>query len=358
MESQKAKRKQEQDTCFLPNFCGLGVVFSIMLIGELLAILVVLSRPIHGLNGWHNLGMISVFIQWVTLCSATVLCLARGWIKHHANWVVACIAFALLLSITAIMSEVAFWLVHHMHFQTLLPHTTHQGFLLRNVGIGSIVCALILRYFYIQDQWKRQTKAEMESRIQALQSRIRPHFLFNSMNTIANLTRSNPKLAEEVIEDFADLFRASLAKANTLTTLGEEIFISRQYLNIEALRLGERLKTTWADNNVHNDALLPPLIFQPLLENAIYHGIEPSEHGGSVWVEIDSVGDEIQAKITNTLPTEGQSALRKGNQIALENTKQRMLVVFEGKAKLSYKETEHTYQILLTFPYVNDFSLC
>ena len=356
MESQKAKRKQEQDGCFLPNFCEVGVVFSIMLIGELLATILVLSRP--GLNGWHNLGMISLFIQWVTLCSAALLCLSRDWVKHYANGIVAGIAFVLLLVVTAAMSEIAFWLVHYTGFHALLPNTIHSSFLIRNVGIGSIVCALILRYFYIQDQWKRQTKAEMESRIQALQSRIRPHFLFNSMNTIANLTRSDPKLAEEVIEDFADLFRASLAKANTLTTLGEEIFISKQYLNIEALRLRDRLKTEWVDNNVHNDALLPPLIFQPLLENAIYHGIEPSEEGGAIWVEIENVGTEIHAKITNTLPADGQSALRKGNQIAIENTRQRMLVVFEGEAKLSYEETDTTYQVLLTFPYVNDFSLC
>ncbi|MBT5229569.1 MAG: histidine kinase [Methylococcales bacterium] len=302
--------------------------------------------------------MISLFIQWVTLCSAAMFCLIRSKVMHWNNAITASIAFFAMLLVTAFMSEAAFWTLQTIGYDKLLPKMGHSEFLFRNIGVASIVCALILRYFYIQDQWKRQTKAEMESRIQALQSRIRPHFLFNSMNTIANLTRSNPRLAEEVLEDFADLFRASLVQANTLTTLGEEIFISKQYLNIEALRLGERLTMEWSDHKIPNDALLPPLIFQPLLENAIYHGIEPNMEGGTIWMEITHDDGTLSVKITNTLPPGGEKANRKGNQIAMENIKQRMLAVFEGEAKLTYKALNNTYQVVLTFPYVNDFSLC
>ena len=114
----------------------------------------------------------------------------------------------------------------------------------------------------------------------------------------------------------------------------------------------------WSDHKIPNDALLPPLIFQPLLENAIYHGIEPNMEGGTIWMEITHDDGTLSVKITNTLPPGGEKANRKGNQIAMENIKQRMLAVFEGEAKLTYKALNNTYQVVLTFPYVNDFSLC
>ena len=192
MESQSDKRIREQDTCFLPDFCSIQVVFSLVLMGELLAVILVLSKPLSPIDSWRNLGMISLFIQWVTLCSAAMFCLIRSKVMHWNNAITASIAFFAMLLVTAFMSEAAFWTLQTIGYDKLLPKMGHSEFLFRNIGVASIVCALILRYFYIQDQWKRQTKAEMESRIQALQSRIRPHFLFNTMNTIAPAANPRP----------------------------------------------------------------------------------------------------------------------------------------------------------------------
>ena len=122
--------------------------------------------------------------------------------------------------------------------------------------------------------------------------------------------------------------------------------------------MGERLKIHWDYTGVHKDALLPPLIYQPLLENSIYHGIEPSADGGEIWIEIFQEDDAIHTHIINTLPAGGEKATRKGNQIAMDNINQRLLAVFEGQAKMSYKEVDNKFQVHLTFPYVNDFSLC
>ena len=147
-----------------------------------------------------------------------------------------------------------------------------------------IVTALLLRYFFVTHQWQKHVRTEARSRIEALQARIRPHFLFNSLNTIAALTRSDPARAEEAVEDLADLFRATLRDSHSPLRLKEELELTRIYQRIEELRLGERLKVRWDVAELPMRAFVPGLTVQPLLENAIYHGIEPLEHGGTVTV--------------------------------------------------------------------------
>jgi len=142
-------------------------------------------------------------------------------------------------------------------------------FVLRNVAIGLIVTGLALRYFYVAHEWRRSVELRAAARVLALQARIRPHFLFNSMNTIAALTRSNPPRAEEAVQDLADLFRATLADKGTIT-LAEELEVARTYQRMEQLRLGARLQVEWRTDALPADALVPGLVIQPLLENAIY----------------------------------------------------------------------------------------
>ena len=178
----------------------------------------------------------------------------------------------------------------------------HAGFVLRNLLICAIVSTLLLRYFYVQYQWKRNVQREARARFEVLQARIRPHFLFNSMNTIASLIRSNPELAEHTIMDLADLFRASLKKNSPTVTLAEEIAMAQQYQRIEELRLGDRLKVNWQIDALPADAHMPRLLLQPLLENAIYHGIETQPEGGSVEVHGTRDADILNIEIVNPLP--------------------------------------------------------
>ena len=151
---------------------------------------------------------------------------------------------------------------------------------LQNLAVCAIATGLALRYFYVTHQWQANVEAEAQSRVRALQARIRPHFLFNSMNTIASLTRSNPKVAEQAIADLSDLFRASLREHRERIPLAHEIEIARAYERVERLRLGERLQVDWQVDGLPMDAKVPALILQPLLENAVYHGIEPLDQGG------------------------------------------------------------------------------
>ena len=133
---------------------------------------------------------------------------------------------------------------------------------------------------------KAYSPALTEARLQALQARIRPHFLFNSLNAVLSLIRRDPKRAELALEDLADLFRVLMSDGRKFVRLADEIAVLERYASIEQLRLGERLRVAWDIDNAPQDALLPPLVLQPLLENAVYHGVEPGTEAGEVLVQI------------------------------------------------------------------------
>jgi two-component system sensor histidine kinase AlgZ len=236
---------------------------------------------------------------------------------------------------------------------TLFPNLSdgdHDIFLLRSLTISTVVAAIVLRYLYVQFQWRQKHKAEATARIQALQARIRPHFLFNSMNTIAALTRSDPVAAESAIEDLSDLFRASLNNSNGQTMLGDELKLARRYLNIESLRLGERLAVNWDMGDVSMQHAVPPLILQPLLENAIYHGIEPLPAGGTITVTGRENAQGLTITISNPVATGGRASQHKGNQIAQENIRQRLQIAYGSEAGLENRQHEGTHSVVLTIP--------
>lgn len=188
--------------------------------------------------------------------------------------------------------------------------------------------------------------------MQALQSRIRPHFLFNSLNSVASLTRSDPDKAESVLQDLADLFRVLLADARKLVPISAEREISRQYLEIEKMRLGDRLRVRWHVSNVPRYAMIPALTLQPLLENAIYHGIEPRFAGGTVRIELWTEGETLHVMITNPLPDVPNIAQSQGNQIAQDNIQQRLATQFGDRATMQVFEQGGQYHVKLGMPIV------
>ena len=339
-----------RDTFFLPNFCEVRMVFAVVVIGELLAFVLTLAPFAVDSGRWSQLSIISLFVQWVGLSSAATLCGARNWLGRQKEYLAATASYTLLLLVTLVLSEVAYRIALLTGFGwDVAPHM-HTELLLRNLAISAVVNAVALRYFYVQHQWEQQIKAESQSRVAALQARIRPHFLFNSMNTIASLTRSNPALAEEAVEDLADVFRQSLADAGQQVTLDAELELSRRYLRIEQLRLGERLRMEWDIATLPGDALIPPLSLQPLLENAIYHGIEPRAEGGTVQVRGQREGETLVLIIENPLP-QSRNHSRDGHGMALENTRLRFEGLYGEKASLHTTQDEQTFRAELRFPY-------
>ena len=215
---------------------------------------------------------------------------------------------------------------------------------------------MLLRYFYIQQQWRLNVQAESEARLKVLQARIRPHFLFNSMNTIASLIFSQPRQAEQVVLDLADLFRAGLRQRDTIS-LSEELALARGYLSIEAARLGDRLRINWRlADDLPLDLQIPPLVLQPLLENAVFHGIEPSQNGGVIDIVI--VKDQrrrLVIEISNSLPDQAKACVngydrQRGHRIAQENIRQRLALAYPEEGTMDIVHNQQRYRVTLTVP--------
>jgi two-component system sensor histidine kinase AlgZ len=228
---------------------------------------------------------------------------------------------------------------------------------LRNIAVGFIVSSLALRYFYVSAEWKRSIELEALARIRALQARIRPHFLFNSMNTIASLTRTHPDRAEQAVEDLADLFRASLAEADTMISLKEELEIARTHERIERLRLGDRLRVVWNINDLPQRASVPSLIVQPLLENAVYHGIEMLPAGGTVTITGRLIERQIEIEVRNPIPSQAGYGEREGNRMALENIRQRLELAWPGRARVDTRQEGSEFSARLIFPYAETLEI-
>jgi len=345
------ENKNNDDSFFLPDFCNVKMVFAVVIIGELLAFILVLSPFSNSGDHWGDLSIISLFIQWVALSSAAALCISRPFLQKLEEKMAATLSYLISLLVTLLLSEAAFWIMQNFNFNVSITPGWHIHLLSQNMMISAIVNAVALRYFYVQHQWKRHIVAESQSRIEALQARIRPHFLFNSLNTIASLTRSQPELAEEAIEDLADLFRQSLADSRQQITVDEELKLTRRYLSIEKLRMGDRLDVVWDIEKLPKDALIPALSIQPLMENAIYHGVESLEDGGIITISGEKTTDEL-ISITLTNPLTNTRELRHGNKMALDNIKGRLEAFHGQHGNIAVENRNNFYTVNITFPYL------
>lgn len=337
-------------TAFLPDFCAARPLVVVILLAELLAIVLTLATPGAMQERVEALALYSLFIQWTGLLCVAILCLLRERLNRLADFWNALASYLIMLGITAAVAEISWWLLHVWPAGVWYNPAGHLEFAGRALGISAIVCALFLRYYYVQHQWRRQIEAEAHARFEALQARIRPHFLFNCMNTIASLTRSEPALAEQAIEDLADLLRLNLADAGGWTTLAEELELSRRYLRIEHLRLGQRMRVDWDIATLPGEARLPALTLQPLLENAVYHGIEPSTSGGTIRISGSRHNGRLTIRIENPLPKNTDTPPRPSHQMAQDNVRERLLSAF-GDADLTVTQSTTSYAITLSFPY-------
>ncbi len=342
-----SQAKPAHNDFFLPDFCGLYSVFAVIVLSELFAFILTLTAYPFSTDPWTDLALSSLFMQWAGLTSAALLCLSRRLLARLPILYAMLLTYTTLLTTIGLLSEATFALIPQM--ATPLFTNDHAEFLLRNLAIGAIVIALALRYFYVQHQWKQHTRAEAEARLQALQARIRPHFLFNSINTVSSLIHSHPDVAEEALLDLSDLFRASLGDEKARIPFSDEVALTRRYLHMESLRLGERLRLDWDTKGIPDAALLPPLILQPLIENAVYHGIEPRTEGGTIRLRGTQNGDLLQLQLSNPLPSPDYPR-KHGNRMALENIRERLDAHYGNTAMLSLEENEELFTVNLTLP--------
>ena len=337
-------------TTYLPNFCDGDVFLRLLLVVELIAIIFALVSFTGG-SLWIHIGLISVVMLWVGLATAAFLCLInrQGWLGNHLQTTLITIFITLLMTLLVSFMSLSVGAV--LQFGPTAQDVPYT--LIRNLSVAAILVGLALRYFYLHFESDQRLQVQARARLQALQARIRPHFLFNSMNTIASLTHDQPDIAEQAIENLSDLFRASLA-AEASIALHQELELTRSYIDLEALRLGERLEVNWQMPDEEPVLNLPALTLQPLVENAIYHGIEPLANGGVIDIRIEPVGDHMEIEISNPLRPNQPESQREGNRMALENIRERLDLAFAGAASMSVKESETRYTVKLMIPLMED----
>ena len=336
-------------TALLPDFCTNQTVLTCMLIGALLAIVLSIGHGGWNFDMFSYLAYASLFIQWVTLTDIAALCYLKRWFVLLSPKMMLLMIFLCLQFITLTMTEIGYQIARQFDLYAEWNEAFHLHLLGSNLIISMVVTASAIHYFYVNHQSKLRYTAETQAKIEALQARIRPHFLFNSMNTIANLVHDDPYLAEDAILDLSELFRSSLGK-HDFVSLEEEISISRRYTNIERLRLDERLQVDWKVPPILPNVKMPALMLQPLVENAIYHGIEPIAEGGVITVAVDVDDDNITIKICNPIPSTLPSGRKRGNSIALKNIEQRIQLTYGEMGSMHFERKDGVHIVNLTIP--------
>ena len=319
----------------LPDFCNLGIMLRLLLIVNLLCFAAAVVR-VDARDLWPQFLSISAVAQPAIIFSLLIMCGVRKPLARLLYWQ-AIIAILLLEAVIGAM----FWGWLEIIMPFAQPISPWQyGFLF------AFATGFALLYFDLRS--RALSPALTEARLQALQARIRPHFLFNSINAALSLIRSEPKRAERMLEDMSELFRVLMADNRKLTPLKDEITLCKRYLEIEEIRLGQRLVVVWKIDDMPADALVPPLILQPLVENAVYHGIEPHQAPGTLTIEIVPKGRQFSIRLTN--PFYAASTHVSGNRMAINNIKERLQLHFDAEASLKAEVNAETYVVTITLP--------
>ncbi|MDQ2963029.1 MAG: histidine kinase [Pseudomonadota bacterium] len=328
---------QKPDLPRLPELRNLGTVLRILLAVNGLALVAVFARELR----WEALPPAwldaAAIVEPHLLASLLLLYALAPWLERMAYRTGAIVILALTLGVTLALDAL---------FATL-GFDEGPALVLRHAAFSLLTTTVLLGYFHLRAE--ALSPAITEARLQALQARIRPHFLFNSINAVLSLVRSEPRRAETALEDLADLFRVLMRDNRQLAPLADEVRLCRQYLDLEKLRLGDRLSIEWHVENMPRDALVPPLVLQPLLENAVYHGIEPSSSPGVIAINIFLRRGEVHAVLRN--PYRFSGSHHAGNKMAMDNIRERLALHFDAEASLESRAGKDSYEVHIRMPY-------
>ena len=307
----------------------------LLLIVNLLCIAAAILR-VDARDLWQQFLFISAVAQPAIIFSLLVMCGLRKPLAKLRYWQ----GIVIILFLEANIGALFWWWLQVITPLTQPVSPWQYGFFF------AFATGFALLYFDLRS--RALSPALTEARLQALQARIRPHFLFNSINAVLSLIRSEPKRAERMLEDMSELFRVLMADNRKLTSLADEITLCKRYLEIEEIRLGERLVVVWRIDNMPAEALVPPLILQPLVENAVYHGIEPRQVPGTLTIEVLPKGKQFVIRLTN--PFDAGSTHVSGNRMAIANIKERLQLHFDAEASLKAEVKDETYVVTITLP--------
>lgn len=334
------------DDFFIPELCESEALLGLVLAAELLVLVLVLAEARQPEFDWIRLAFTSLFVQWIMLLSAALFCRLRPWLARLRPAVAGPCCVGLVVLLTVSCTAVA----DYLELAGPLQRVDEMNLYVRHGLIAAIMSALLLRYFYLQSQWRRQQQAELHARIASLQARIRPHFLFNSLNSIASLIAVSPEKAEQAVLDLSDLFRASLARPDTLVAWRDELALARRYIAIEQYRCGERLRMDWRVADVPADMRIPQLTLQPLLENAVLHGIQPRIEGGTIEVDARVAAGFFELTVSNPYDEVVKTPSPRGTQQGLPNTEARLVALFGSEASLTSERRDGRHVTRLRYP--------
>jgi len=341
----------EKDRNFLPNYCTLKMLLVVTSVTFLAVVVIGLARARYSPSPWLDFFSLMIVAQACAIFSNFLLCKIQAytvkWTPLHSFGA----SYIGIIVGTAIVSEITYWLARAVEIETVLGEYSHAGMVLRSVATAALLGLIVQRYLYMRYQWKYNLYRETGARMEALQAQIHPHFLFNTLNMIAELTRTDAEAAEGAVENLAQMYRSRLAKSENRVTLAEEISLGKGYLSIENFRLGDRLQVEWDIADLPMDAKLPGLMLQPLLENAVYHGIEPAAQGGLIKVKGLFDNNAISIIVTNPVALNAHERKHKGNQIAQDNITNRLDLAFGKRAYLDVEKRSAEYRVTLHFPY-------
>ncbi|MBI3222126.1 MAG: histidine kinase [Nitrosomonadales bacterium] len=338
--------KQNTRHDMLPNFRNLGVTLRILLAINGLALLQAVMQAASWQDVPLHLLQIAALLAPILLASLLCLWFVQPRLERLPYWRGVLAVTGLVLALTLMIYDLGGELYQP-------PGRDEYYFTELRYGLLSIIASMLLLAYF---RWRSQvlSYALHEARLQVLRARIRPHFLFNTINAVLAIVRSRPKQAETALEDMADLFRMAMADAEDLVPLREEIQLCRQYLALEQLRLGERLAVDWQVQDIPGDALIPPLLLQPLLENAVYHGIEPLPQGGAIRIAVRLGGDELHVTVENPRAPRAGDAAHSGNKMALQNIRERLELLFDVEARYQVESGKDVYRVEISLPYMKE----
>jgi two-component system sensor histidine kinase AlgZ len=319
----------------LPDFCNLGIMLRMLLIVNLLCFAAAVVR-VEVRDLWQQFLFISAVAQPAIIFSLLATCAMRKPLAKLRYWQ----AMVMIFLLEGIIGGVFWW------WLAIITPLTQPVSAWQYAFFFVFATGFVLLYFDLRS--RALSPALTEARLQALQARIRPHFLFNSINAVLSLIRSEPKRAERMLEDMSELFRVLMADNRKLSPLADEITLCKRYLEIEDIRLGERLIVIWKTEGMPTHALVPPLILQPLVENAVFHGIEPRQVPGTLTIEIVPKGKQFSIQLTN--PYHSGSTHVSGNRMAIANIKERLQLHFDVEASLKAEVKGETYVVTITLP--------
>ncbi|MFA6232364.1 MAG: histidine kinase [Rhodanobacter sp.] len=328
----------------LPDFCQLPALFALFIVGALTVTVMWLAHDDQ--RDWPAYSVSMLFVTWLAMVIAVTLCKLRGLLLRLPGRMPYLGVWLIIVLTVFAASSMASWLDSALRMQMI--GSSMLVFVRDNTVIAALLGAAMLRYFYVLTQWQARLAAVSRAQVEALQARIRPHFLFNSMNTVAALIRVDPAAAERTVEDLCELFRAALGQHDIGDgTLGEELALVERYLAIEQLRLGPRLRIQRDMGELPVDYSLPRLLLQPLVENAVRHGIQPLRGGGEVILRGRREGSGVRIEIINPLP---DTPPTPGNGHGLENVRKRVAYRYGPQARVEAGAQGDRFVVLLQLP--------